>query len=98
MGMTKTLSREVGQENILVNIVGPGKIATERVNYLDSIKAEKEDISLEEFQQKNAKAIPIGRYGTTEDIAKLVVFLCSEANTYITGQNILVDGGSVQAY
>jgi 3-oxoacyl-[acyl-carrier protein] reductase len=98
MGMIKSLSRELGPENILVNIVGPGKIATERVNYLDSIKAEKESISLKEFQQKNAKTIPLGRYGSTEDIAKLVVFLCSEANTYITGQNILVDGGLVQAY
>ena len=98
MGMIKSLSRELGPENILVNVVGPGKIATERVNYLDSIKAEKENISLKEFQQKNAKTIPLGRYGSTEDIAKLVVFLCSEANTYITGQNILVDGGLVQAY
>lgn len=98
MGMTKTLSRELGPENILINIVGPGKIATERVNHLDSLKAEKEGISLEEFQQKNVKTIPLGRYGTAEDIARMVVFLCSEANTYITGQNILVDGGLVQAY
>lgn len=98
MGMTKTMSRELGPENILINIVGPGKIATERVNYLDSLKAEKESISLKEFQQKNAKKIPLGRYGSTEDIAKIVVFLCSEANTYVTGQNILVDGGLVQAY
>ena len=98
MGMTKTLSRELGPENILLNIIGPGKIATERVNYLDSLIAEKESISLKEFQQKNAKTIPLGRYGSTEDIAKIVVFLCSEANSYITGQNILVDGGLVQAY
>lgn len=98
MGMTKSMSREFGPDNILINIVGPGKIATERVNYLDSLKAEKENISLEEFQKKNAKAIPLGRYGTTEDIAKIVVYLCSEANTYITGQNILVDGGSILAY
>ncbi len=98
MGMTKTLAREFGQEHILINVVGPGKIATERVNYLDSIKAEHEGISLEEFQQKNVKTIPLGRYGSTEEIAKLVVFLCSEANTYITGQSILVDGGMVQAY
>jgi len=70
MGMIKSLSRELGPENILINVVGPGKIATERVNYLDSIKAEKESISLKEFQQKNAKTIPLGRYGSTEDIAK----------------------------
>jgi len=98
MGMTKTLSRELGPEHILINIVGPGKIATERVNHLDSLKAEKEGMSLKQFQQKNAKTIPLGRYGSTEDIARIAVFLCSEANTYITGQNILVDGGLVQAY
>ena len=98
MGLTKSLSRELGPENILVNLVGPGKIATQRVNHLDSLKAERENISLEKFQQKNAKSIPMERYGSPEDIAKLVVFLSSEANTYITGQNILVDGGLVQAY
>jgi 3-oxoacyl-[acyl-carrier protein] reductase len=98
MGLAKSLSRELGPENILINIIGPGKIATERVDYLDSIQAEKEGISLKDFQQKHAKTIPLGRYGSTEDIAKLAVFLCSEANTYITGQNILVDGGSIAAY
>jgi 3-oxoacyl-[acyl-carrier protein] reductase len=98
MGLAKSLSRELGPENILINIIGPGKIATKRVDYLDSIKAEEEGISLKEFQQKNAKTIPLGRYGSIEDIGKIVVFLCSEVNTYITGQNILVDGGSVPAY
>ena len=80
MGLTKSLSRELGSENILINIVGPGKIATERVNYLDSVKADNEGIPLTEFQQKNAKSIPLGRYGSTEDIARLVLFLCSEAS------------------
>jgi len=98
MGLTKTLARELGPENILINIVGPGKIATDRVAHLDSLKAEKAGISLDAFQQKNAATIPLRRYGSTEEIARLVVFLCSEANTYITGQNILVDGGLVQAY
>jgi 3-oxoacyl-[acyl-carrier protein] reductase len=98
MGMTKTLCREFGPENILINLIGPGKIATDRVKHLDSIKASSEGIPLEELQQRNAKTIPLGRYGSTEEIAKLVVFLCSEANTYITGQSILVDGGMVKAY
>lgn len=98
MGMTKTLSREFGPDKILINVIGPGKIATDRVRHLDSIKAEKAGISLEAFQEKNAKTIPLGRYGSTDEIARLVVFLCSEANTYITGQSMLVDGGMVQAY
>ncbi|MFC3526271.1 SDR family oxidoreductase [Marinococcus halophilus] len=40
---------------------------------------------------------PLGRYGTSEEYAKLMVYLCSEANTYITGQTILADGGFVKA-
>jgi len=98
MGMTKTLARELGSDNILINVVGPGKIATDRVKHLDSLKAEKAGISLEEFQKKNAASIPLGRYGSADEIARLVVFLCSEANTYITGQSLLADGGMVQAY
>ncbi len=98
MGLTKTLSRELGPDNILINVVGAGKIATERVQYLDSVKADRQGIPLEKFQEQNAKTIPLGRYGSPEEMAKAVVFLCSEANTYITGQSILVDGGLVQAY
>jgi 3-oxoacyl-[acyl-carrier protein] reductase len=86
MGMIKALSRELGPESILINIVGPGKIATERINHLDSLKAEKESISLKRISEKNAKTITLGCYGLTEDVAKMVVFLRSEANTYITGK------------
>ena len=98
VGLTKTLSREFGPDNILVNVIGPGKIATERVAHFDAIKAEKEGVSPEVFQKENAKTIPLGRYGSTGEIAKAVVFLCSQANTYITGQSLLVDGGMVKAY
>jgi 3-oxoacyl-[acyl-carrier protein] reductase len=64
------LCREFGPESILINVIGPGKIATKRVNHLDSINANKEGISLEDFQQRNAKAIPLGRYGSADEIAK----------------------------
>ncbi len=98
VGLTKTLSSELGKDNILVNVVGPGKILTERVNLLDSIRAEKVGLSLQEYQKRAMQTIPLGRYGTTEEFAKLIVFLCSPANTYITGQTIVVDGGLVRAY
>lgn len=98
VGMTKTLSKELASDNILVNIVGAGKTATDRVNYLDSISAKNKGLTLEEIQKESTQSIPLGRYGKTEEIAKLVVFLCSEANTYITGQSILVDGGMVGGY
>lgn len=98
VGLTKTLSKELAPDNILINVVGAGKTATERVNYLDSERAKSENKSLEEIQKQSAKSIPLGRYGNPEELAKLVVFLCSEANTYITGQSILVDGGMNTAY
>lgn len=98
VGLTKTLSSELAEDNILINVVGAGKTATNRVDYLDSVRAENENSSLQDVQRQSAKTIPLGRYGKTEEIAKLVVFLCSNANTYITGQSILVDGGIVKAY
>ncbi len=98
VGMSKTLSRELAGDNILVNVIAPGKIATERVNELDAIKAKQTDTPLKELQRNMAKSIPAGRYGTVDELARLVVFLCSEANTYITGQSIVVDGGMTSSY
>ncbi|MBN2226163.1 MAG: SDR family oxidoreductase [candidate division Zixibacteria bacterium] len=98
VGLTKTLAREYGRHNILLNVIGPGKIATERVNHLDSIRAGKLNLALDEFQRRSAESIPLGRYGTPDELARLAVFLGSEANTFITGQCLLVDGGMVTAY
>lgn len=93
VGLTKTLSQELGKDGILVNVMGPGRIGTDRIKYLDSMRAEQSGKSMEDIYQETIKAIPMGRYGTPEEYGKLTVFLCSEANTYITGQTILVDGG-----
>lgn len=93
VGLTKTLSQELGKDGILINVMGPGRIATDRIKYLDSIRAEKIGKTMEDIYQDTIKSIPMGRYGTPEEYGKLTVFLCSEANTYITGQTILVDGG-----
>lgn len=97
VGMAKSLSQEFAPDNILINTVGPGKFATDRVLEIDSQQAERVNINVEEFTKKSEKAIPIGRYGEPSEFAKTVVFLASEANTYITGQAILVDGGSTKA-
>jgi 3-oxoacyl-[acyl-carrier protein] reductase len=53
--------------------------------------------SVEEVRAGTLSAIPFGRFGDPVEYAKLAVFLCSEANTYITGQTIIVDGGMVKA-
>ena len=98
MGLTKTLSQELGKDNILVNVMGPGRIETARIQQLDQIRAAKDGISMEQVYQNIIKNIPLGRYGTPEEFARLAVFLCSEANTYITGQTMLVDGGMTKTF
>lgn len=98
MGLSKSLARELGPQGILLNVIAPGKIDTQRVAHLDGLRAQREGVSTAALRASQEKAIPLGRYGTTGEIAKLAVFLSSEANSYITGQSILVDGGMVSAY
>ncbi|MCG6534662.1 MAG: SDR family oxidoreductase [Syntrophales bacterium LBB04] len=98
MGLTKTLAQELGKENILINVLGPGRIWTDRLKQLDEIRATKIGNTPEQVRLQACQNIPLGRYGTAEEFARLAVFLCSGANTYITGQTILVDGGMTRAY
>lgn len=97
VGLAKSLSQEFAPDNILINTVGPGKFSTDRVLEIDSLHAERAGLDHAEFTKISEKNIPIGRYGEPSEFAKSVVFLASEANTYITGQAILVDGGSTKA-
>jgi 3-oxoacyl-[acyl-carrier protein] reductase len=97
VGLAKGLSQELARDNILINTIGPGRIATDRVAHLDQVQAENLGKSYEEVKAQSEKSIPLGRYGRPEEFAKHVVFLCSGANTYVTGQTLLVDGGLVKA-
>ncbi|MEX2578870.1 MAG: SDR family oxidoreductase [Verrucomicrobiales bacterium] len=98
VGLGKSLARELGPEGILVNTVGPGRIDTERIEQLDTVWAEKGGISYEDQRAASQAAIPLGRYGEPADFGRIVTFLCSEANAYLSGQNILIDGGATEAY
>lgn len=97
VGLTKSLARELAPFNILINTVGPGRIETDRIIELDTNRAEKQSLSFEEVTNQNKSLIPIGRYGKPEEFAKIVVFLASNANTYLTGQSLIVDGGMLKA-
>lgn len=97
VGLSKSLSQELGKDNILVNVIGPGRIGTARIDFLDQLRADQQSISVEEIKQQTFKSIPLGRYGIPEEYGKIAVFLCSQANTYVTGQTILVDGGMTKA-
>lgn len=98
LGLTKTLSGELGKDGILANVVGPGRVQTDRITQLDTMRASKTGQNIDQVRADAFKAIPLGRYGTPDEYAKLAVFLGSPANSYITGQTILVDGGMVKAY
>lgn len=97
VGFAKTLAREVAVDNIMVNTVGPGRIATDRVAELDQLAADKQAVSIEQIVKKSKSNIPAGRYGEPEEFAKVVVFLASAANSYLTGQSLVIEGGSLKA-
>lgn len=97
VGLSKTLSQEFAPYNILVNTVAPGRIATDRVKHLDQVNADKLGIERSIVEQQVKEGIPLKRYGTPEEFARIVVFLASDANTYMTGSSFLVDGGMLKS-
>ena len=84
IGLTKTLARELASRNITVNAVAPGFIATRMVESLS-----------QETQSRVLERIPLGRFGTPEDVAAVCVFLASDDAGYVTSQTLGVDGGLV---
>lgn len=82
-GLSVSLAAEVADKGILVNAIAPGYIMTDALRR----KYSTEDIA------EISKHIPVGRMGRPEEIAELAAWLVSERNTYLTGQNIRVDGG-----
>lgn len=97
VGLAKTLSLELAKDQILINTIGPGTIKTDRVVEFDTLKANELGVSIEEVQAMKQQQIAIGRYGEPAEFAKTLIFLGSFANTYVTGQTLLVDGGLVKA-
>lgn len=82
IGMTMTAAKELGSRNITVNAVAPGFIKTPMTDKLT-----------DEQKAKMLEAIAMKRYGTVEEIAGVVSFLCSEDSSYVTGQTIEISGG-----
>ncbi len=84
IGFTKAVAREVASRNVTVNAVAPGYVATGMVEQLS-----------EETRQRILDRIPMGRFGTPEDVAEAVLFLCGQGAAYITGQVLTIDGGMI---
>jgi len=95
VGWSKTLAREVFKDGITANIIVPGRIATDRIKFLDQAKATREGRPVEEVSAESTGSIPVGRYGKPEEYADVVAFLASARAAYITGSVIRVDGGLI---
>jgi 3-oxoacyl-[acyl-carrier protein] reductase len=95
VGWSKTLAREVARDGITANIILPGRIATDRIRFLDEAKAKREGRPVEAVTAESTGSIPIGRYGSPEEYADAVAFLASNRASYITGSVIRVDGGLI---
>jgi 3-oxoacyl-[acyl-carrier protein] reductase len=96
-GIAKTMSRELAPQGILINVIAPGRIDTERIAELDQINATKSGKAIEDVRKASLGTIPLGRLGRPEELANLVVFLASQAGSYISGQAIMVDGAAGNA-
>jgi 3-oxoacyl-[acyl-carrier protein] reductase len=96
IGLVKSLSNELGPDNIRVNAICPGWTRTERMDELLAARAAKSGLTAQEEAAKITSTTPLGRMGRPEEIARAAVFLVSEAASYITGVSLLVDGGQVK--
>ncbi len=92
LALTKVLAGECAPHNVLVNALCTGLIVTSQVGHMRDTIAP--GASIEEFIEQMGKGIPLGRMGTAEEYANVACFLCSDANTYVTGTAINIDGGA----
>lgn len=93
----KTAALELGPQGILLNALGPGYVETNRIREWNESYARERNMGVEEIRNRTLETIPLRRYGTPEGYARLAAFLLSQDNDYVTGQQILYDGGLVVA-
>ncbi len=96
-GFVAGTSRQVAQHGVTINNLLPGIHATDRAVLLDGTAAEAQGTSAKEARAAREATIPARRYGTPQEFGAMCAFLCSVHAGYIVGQNILLDGGGVNA-
>ena len=96
-GYLKTLAAEVALDAVTVNMLLPGRIATDRVAELDQAAAKRRGTTVEDIQLESRKTIPARRYGDPEEFGAAAAFLCSAPASYITGVALRCDGGLIRS-
>jgi 3-oxoacyl-[acyl-carrier protein] reductase len=93
-GFIAGLSRKTVINNVTINGLLPGPFATDRLRNTAKAEAEKSGTTVEARMAERAKQNPAGRFGDPEEFGQACAFLCSAKAGFITGQNILLDGGA----
>ena len=97
IGLVKTMALELARHKIYVNAINPGSVSTHLRDSFHREKGQAEGVTVEEARardyQKLTEAIPLGRLGTPEEMASLILFLASDQSSYITGEAINISGG-----
>ena len=96
-GYVAGMSRQVAGHGVTINNLLPGIHDTDRATSLDQGVSKAQGISMDEARAQRCATIPAGRYGTKEDFGAACAFLCSQHAGFIVGQNVLLDGGAVNA-
>lgn len=96
-GYLKSLAAEVAADGVTVNLLLPGRIATDRLAGIDEFVAEQSGQSLAAVQAQAQREIPVGRYGRPDEFGRVAAFLCSEPASYVTGTALRCDGGLIRS-
>ncbi|HEX5530765.1 MAG TPA: SDR family oxidoreductase [Methylomirabilota bacterium] len=96
-GLFKTLAGDLAPLGITVNLVLPGRIMTDRFREHQTDRAKRAGVTLEKQMELSSADIPMGRIGTPEEFAAMVVFLASRPASYVTGTAVQVDGGLIRS-
>jgi len=96
-GYVAGTSRQVAPYGVTINNLLPGVHATNRIEFLDAQIAKARGITVKEASAERAGAIPVGRYGTSQEFGAACAFLCSTHASFMVGQNVLLDGGAINA-
>ena len=94
----KTLSNEVGRYGIKVNNILPGAINTQRLEQIIQSKADKLETTYDNVEKQMIGSIPLGRIGDPDEIANGALFLASQMSNYVSGINLIIDGGRTRVH